>query len=405
MPKKKTTDLEEGLLGAQSSAKSTNTPTRWPQPDLTHIEGRGVTAAFLTKFTAQLANKRHHETVDAACTYLRAQIAKAKTEVRMLTKVVRQMADDAGTTSRLLPGGSALATTGAATATGIDPNVPVEADPDVGRPTGQQQQFVVCFHGGAVLRKGVEMTSPKTGTVLPAGAKITAIATHTLECGVVRVQCTKGWVSTAAGDGTPLLTAVAAGEDEGARGGKEPAVGAASGKSDMEPEPEPDGGSLNCSLNVVSTTLQRPRFFRVVDGTALAFRRSPDLAARVSEAEGPRRAPAGSIWRAVQQSPGWILTDNELWLPLEYMHPVTQEAIAGRLCQTKRALSLLRLDLQKREDEPYLTARDVHRTVVVAKTASMMCRYVEVPGVCDGVDAATGQPFVGTAQYFFSYSW
>eukprot|EP01046_Picozoa_sp_COSAG06_P054631 COSAG06_NODE_9791_length_1815_cov_3.026224_1_plen_365_part_00 len=112
-------------------------------------------------------------------------------------------------TSRLLPGGTASATTGAATATGIDPNVSVEADPEVGRPT-RQQQFVVCFQGGAVLRKGVEMTSPKTGTVLPAGAKITAIATRTLPSGVVRVQCTKGWVSTAAGDGTPLLTEVAA---------------------------------------------------------------------------------------------------------------------------------------------------------------------------------------------------
>ena len=85
-------------------------------------------------------------------------------------------------------------------ATGIDPNVSVEADPEVGHPTGQQQ-FVVCFQGGAVLRKGVEMTSPKTGTVLPAGAKITTIATHTLPSGVVRVQCTKGWVSIAAGDG------------------------------------------------------------------------------------------------------------------------------------------------------------------------------------------------------------
>ena len=36
-------------------------------------------------------------------------------------------------TSRLLPGGSASATAEAATATGIDPNVSVEADPEVGR--------------------------------------------------------------------------------------------------------------------------------------------------------------------------------------------------------------------------------------------------------------------------------
>ena len=146
--------------------------------------------------------------------YQRCQVAEAKKK-----KDLAAGRGGGSETSRLLPGGSASATTGAATATGIDPNVSVEADPEVGRPTGQQQ-FVVCFQGGAVLRKGVEMTSPKTGTVLPAGAKITAIATRTLPSGVVRVQCTKGWVSTAAGDGTPLLREVAA-KPEAALSGRE----------------------------------------------------------------------------------------------------------------------------------------------------------------------------------------
>jgi hypothetical protein len=53
------------------------------------------------------------------------------------------------------------------------------------------------------------MTSPKTGTVLPVDTKITAITTKTLPTGVVRVQCTPGWVSVTAGDGTPLLTELA----------------------------------------------------------------------------------------------------------------------------------------------------------------------------------------------------
>jgi hypothetical protein len=94
---------------------------------------------------------------------------------------------------------TAMAATGA-----LDASLPVvEA-----APTGQRQ-FVVCFHAGAVLRNGVQMTSPKTGTVLPVNTKITAITTKTLPTGVVRVQCTQGWVSVTAGDGTPLLTELA----------------------------------------------------------------------------------------------------------------------------------------------------------------------------------------------------
>ena len=34
-----------------------------------------------------------------------------------------------------------------------------------------------------------------------------------------------------------------------------------------------------------------------------------------------------------------------------------------------------------------------------------MCRFCELPGIGDGVDAATGMPHFGKAEYFFSYSW
>jgi hypothetical protein len=70
-----------------------------------------------------------------------------------------------------------------------------------------------------------------------------------------------------------------------------------------------------------------------------------------------------------------------------------------------RALRTHKRGLRRRQDEPYLTARDVHRHLVAAATGERMCRYVELPGVGDGTDPETGQWFVGRAQFFFSYSW
>lgn len=61
-------------------------------------------------------------------------------------------------------------------------------------------------------------------------------------------------------------------------------------------------------------------------------------------------------------------------------------------------------DLSNREAHPYLTARDVHRLVVVARTKDLMCRYVELADVHGGRDAE-GRAWVGEAQYFLSYSW
>ena len=41
-------------------------------------------------------------------------------------------------------------------------------------------------------------------------------------------------------------------------------------------------------------------------------------------------------------------------------------------------------DLQRRDAKPYLTARDVHRLVIVPATEVTMIRYVELPGVRGG---------------------
>ena len=61
----------------------------------------------------------------------------------------------------------------------------------------------------------------------------------------------------------------------------------------------------------------------------------------------------------------------------------------------QQGLKQLRRDLAKRRAAPYLTSRDVHRLVVVARTAPSMCRFVELEGVRGGVDPATGLRWVG----------
>ena len=57
----------------------------------------------------------------------------------------------------------------------------------------------------------------------------------------------------------------------------------------------------------------------------------------------------------------------------------------------QQGLKQLRRDLAKRREAPYLTSRDVHRLVVVARTAPSMCRFVELEGVRGGVDPASGR--------------
>ena len=79
---------------------------------------------------------------------------------------------------------------------------------DVDNSLAGQRQFVVCFAGGAVLQTQQALDSPHTGGILSHGTTITALAVKTLPGGVVRVQCTKGWASIKAADGTPLLAEV-----------------------------------------------------------------------------------------------------------------------------------------------------------------------------------------------------
>jgi tetratricopeptide (TPR) repeat protein len=61
-------------------------------------------------------------------------------------------------------------------------------------------------------------------------------------------------------------------------------------------------------------------------------------------------------------------------------------------------------DLARRLAAPYLSGRDFHRHVVKAKTHELMCRYVELPGVFESMDA-DGRPSLGAADAFVSWTW
>eukprot|EP01043_Picozoa_sp_COSAG02_P053357 COSAG02_NODE_5876_length_3970_cov_3.517696_2_plen_829_part_00 len=61
-------------------------------------------------------------------------------------------------------------------------------------------------------------------------------------------------------------------------------------------------------------------------------------------------------------------------------------------------------DLERRRQGPYLSGRDVHRLLIKNKTHGLLCRYVELVGVADGVDA-DGSPSIGPADVFVSWTW
>ena len=96
--------------------------------------------------------------------------------------------------------------------------------------------------------------------------------------------------------------------------------------------------------------------------------------------------------------------------PARYMSSPRQQAARtfsdhNKLHVLQRSLTQYQADLAAREARPFLTSRDVHRLLVVAETKDRMCRYVELPDVHGSLERATGQRHVGTADYFFSYSW
>lgn len=64
--------------------------------------------------------------------------------------------------------------------------------------------YLCISEGGAIMRAGADMRSEKIG-VLVENEKITALQEVTLPNGTRRVECSRGWVSISAGDGTPIL--------------------------------------------------------------------------------------------------------------------------------------------------------------------------------------------------------
>ena len=84
------------------------------------------------------------------------------------------------------------------------------------------------------------------------------------------------------------------------------------------------------------------------------------------------------------------------------------------------SLETLKADLEKREQAPFLTARDVHKLVIKAACDTLLCRYCELPDsrvnhlwtfddaaprVGDGHDPETKVPDFGMADFFLSYNW
>ncbi len=169
---------------------------------------------------------------------------------------------------------------------------------------------------------------------------------------------------------------------------------------------------LDSGVNAELTDAQGT-WFVVVGEAPVALRFRPDIAARIDAVVVPGEEIL-SMRTSVNASipDGWIMTTDKLWLPREFLaeQPDHQQAEPSPMQATRdliileRALRMYREDLEKREERPYMTSRDVHQRVVVAKTGTRMCRFVELPGVHNGYDAE-GNSYVGRARHFFSYSW
>lgn len=81
---------------------------------------------------------------------------------------------------------------------------------------------------------------------------------------------------------------------------------------------------------------------------------------------------------------------------------VAQATIAGQQLTSRRK------DLESRKQEsaePFITGRDFHREVIKKDTHTLLCRYVELRGCGDAVDADGGCPSVGAADAFVSWNW
>eukprot|EP01045_Picozoa_sp_COSAG04_P027783 COSAG04_NODE_4141_length_2273_cov_3.089376_1_plen_606_part_10 len=76
-----------------------------------------------------------------------------------------------------------------------------------------------------------------------------------------------------------------------------------------------------------------------------------------------------------------------------------------KLTNARRWLGWLQEDLEKRRKDPYCTGRDVHRYIIKPETDDLQCRYCELPGMAEQKDPETGRHSFGTADHFFSYNW
>ena len=201
-------------------------------------------------------------------------------------------------------------------------------------------------------------------------------------------------------------------------------------ESESEPEPEPELDAqpvrepelapmatrpvspalpLGSGCNAELPAAEGARFV-VVGEAPVALRFRPDAAARIDAVVVPGEEIMSLRIPVNRNIPdGWIVTTDKLWLPREFLaeqpdHQQVEPSATRDLMILERSLRMYREDLEKREERSYMTSRDVHQRVVVAKTGTRMCRFVELPGVHNGYDAE-GNSYVGRARHFFSYSW
>lgn len=76
-----------------------------------------------------------------------------------------------------------------------------------------------------------------------------------------------------------------------------------------------------------------------------------------------------------------------------------------QLKNARRWLEWLQMDLKRRRQKPFVTARDVHRYIIKPATDDKLCRYCELPGLAEARDPDTGVHYFGDADHFFSYNW
>ena len=102
------------------------------------------------------------------------------------------------------PRGAAISAEAAEAGGGLVPP-PLPGQPALELPA---KKWLCVSEGGAILRAGPDMGSAKAG-IVEQYEELTQLEECTLDTGVRRVRCHRGWLSQTAGDGTVILEELA----------------------------------------------------------------------------------------------------------------------------------------------------------------------------------------------------